>query len=249
MSRPENAQSGRRKALTDDKIRQEQDRILLAEEAFSGLREWLESRAADLSVSPARGRVEWWTQVAQALTPEELGQVITLKELNEERDGLTGILNRRGLERALTDALEWEVRNSQPVTVVFMDLDRFKRLNDTFGHQAGDAVLTQWVRFLRENTRRTDTLGRFGGEEIVAVLQACTEHQGFLLFDRIREDMTQALAKVLVGTGVTVPITMSVGVAQHEPPETVEQLLERADVRMYEAKESGRNLVIAGRSS
>lgn len=233
--------------MTDEQADQDQEEILVDEDEFSGVREWVASRSGDLTVSPAAAaRVLWWTQVARTLTPDELGQVITLKELNEERDGLTGILNRRGLERALAAALEWEARNAQPVSVVFMDLDRFKSLNDTFGHQAGDAVLMQWARFLQEKVRKTDLLGRFGGEEVVAVLQACTEHQGFLLFDRIREDMTQTLAKVLVGTGVTAPVTMSAGVAQHQPNETVQQLLKRADERMYEAKQAGRNLIIAG---
>lgn len=182
------------------------------------------------------------------LDPDAVATLIALKELNEERDPLMGVLNRRGLERALLEAIEWEARESQAVTVVFIDLDRFKLFNDTYGHVAGDRVLQEWVGFLKNSIRKSDSIGRYGGEEVVVVLRGATEEQGVMLFDRLRGDMSAALERCLEDLPIEQRVTMSVGVAQHEPPEAHTALLKRADARMYEAKEAGRNLVIGGKT-
>ena len=188
----------------------------------------------------------FWNRMVRDLDPDAIALLITLKEMNEERDALTGVLNRRGLVRALDEALEREARMNEPVTLVFMDLDRFKNFNDTYGHSAGDAVLERWVGFLQTGIRKTDSLGRYGGEEVVAILRGATEEQGFVLFDRLRSEITKTLDQTLAVQGIHAPVTMSVGVAQHIPGEPAGDLLDRADARMYEAKGRGRNLVIGG---
>ena len=219
------------------------------DEALDGVREYVERRRKEIDSSEGlTARKDFWRDMVQRLDPESIGVLITLKEMNEERDGLTGVLNRRGLERALTEAMEWSAREKGPLTVVFIDLDRFKLFNDTYGHEVGDTVLERWVGFLQEGIRKTDAIGRYGGEEVVVLLRNATEEQGVLLFDRLREDMSVALGACLLGFGIHDPVTMSVGVAQRREAEGPEELIKRADARMYEAKLGGRNLVIGGTS-
>ncbi|HEY3116305.1 MAG TPA: GGDEF domain-containing protein [Chloroflexota bacterium] len=214
---------------------------------FGPLRQWIEGRWAEARSDPkVEGRVEFWTGAVQQLEAATIGMLIALKELNEERDGLTGILNRRGLEAGLRSCLMWADRMGEPVTLVFMDVDHFKLFNDKFGHAAGDEVLRAWAQFLASNIRPTDVVGRYGGEEIVAVLRNCTEEQGHEIFDRVRGRMSAALSGCLTTFGIVEPVTMSVGVAQYQPPESELDLIKRSDARLYRAKESGRNLVFGG---
>ena len=216
-------------------------------DALEGVRQYLDRRRSEIDANPQTlNRHAFWNRMVQYLDPDAIALLIILKEMNEERDALTGVLNRRGLVRALDEALEREERMKEPVTLVFMDLDRFKTFNDTYGHTAGDAVLERWVGFLQNGIRKTDSLGRYGGEEVVAILRGATEEQGFVLFDRLRSEITKALEETLGALGIHAPVTMSVGVAQHLPGESAGDLLDRSDARMYEAKEGGRNLVIGG---
>lgn len=216
-------------------------------EALDGLRQYLDRRRPEIDGNPGTlNRHAFWNRMVEELDADAIALIITLKEMNEERDALTGVLNRRGFERALDEALEREQRSGEPLTLVFMDLDRFKHFNDTYGHTAGDAVLERWVGFLQAGIRKTDSLGRYGGEEVVAILRGATEDQGFLLFDRLRAEITEALEQTLGTLGIHTPVTMSVGVAQRIPGEPAAELIKRADARMYEAKEGGRNLVIGG---
>jgi diguanylate cyclase (GGDEF)-like protein len=217
------------------------------EEASRGLREYIDRRLGEIERRDGFfGRVSFWSEMVRRLDASAVAALIALKELNEERDPLTGVLNRRGLERALADALEWETREGQPVTVVFIDLDRFKLFNDTYGHLAGDAVLQAWIGFLKDSIRRADSIGRYGGEEVVVVLRRATEEQGVRMFERLRKRMSDALERCLQDLGVHDRVTMSVGVAQHDGSESAQDLLKRADERMYEGKLAGRNIVIGG---
>ena len=221
--------------------------VSFAAKVLDDLHAFIEGNAEQIDSSPEfAARRAFWTRAVSALDSDSVAMLLTLKELNEERDALTGVLNRRGLERRLAEALDWAARTPEPVTLVFMDLDHFKTFNDTYGHQAGDAVLQSWVSFLLTSLRKTDVIGRFGGEEMVAVLIGATAQQGFLLLDRVREAMTEALRGSLEGLGIAIDVTMSVGVAEHVPGEAAADLLASADARLYEAKAAGRNIVIVG---
>jgi diguanylate cyclase (GGDEF)-like protein len=156
-------------------------------------------------------------------------------------DGLTGFYNRRHF-RGLLDEYIDKAKSGTPVSVLIMDLDHFKRVNDTYGHLCGDQVLTRAAQLIRENAPAGVPIGRLGGEEFAMALRMPLE-QAAVLAERVRG----ALAAGPIETKeATLPVTISIGVAQAEaPPATSADLLRRADEQLYRAKEEGRNRVCA----
>ena len=213
------------------------------------LSDWVAAKRDEIASDPGVAeRLTFWAKVARNLSADALAVLLTAKEQNEERDANTGILNRRGIESVLVDTLEWHSRAGQPLTLVLMDLDRFKAFNEAHGRQAADTVLGEWISFLKSRMRKTDTLGRVGGQEVVALLRGATEEQGVVMFDRVREEMEQALKKGLEGLGIGATVTMSVGVAQNRDGDTSNDLLDQVRSRMVQAKAAGRNMVVGGSS-
>jgi diguanylate cyclase (GGDEF)-like protein len=158
-------------------------------------------------------------------------------------DPLTGVLNRRGLEQGLQRELARFRRYGDSLAVAMLDLDHFKRLNDTHGHAAGDAVLVDVVKLLRGMLRETDVVGRFGGEEFVLLLPHTEAREADLLLEHV----CSALSKhSTVLPGVAVCVTASVGMtATHgRLPVTAWELLHEADIALYRAKANGRNQVL-----
>ncbi len=157
-------------------------------------------------------------------------------------DGLTGMHNRRYFDDALSEYLSAFKLINKPVGMVIFDLDHFKRVNDTHGHDMGDEVLRQVAACLQEFTRYHDVLARLGGEEFAILSPNITEEQLFNLADRIR----LAVSQVNITTGnVTLRVTMSAGVAIWDGIERGEDLYRRADRQLYQAKRLGRNRVSA----
>jgi len=164
-----------------------------------------------------------------------------LREL-ATHDPLTGLRNRRASFDSLLDELNRGCRTGKPVCVVMADLDHFKRINDTHGHQVGDEVLCEVARRMRSSLRPYDTLGRFGGEEFLLVLPGCDLEDGVKLAERIchliRNEPVKARNKP-----IEVSISLGVAVADAPVPAELEALLGRADAALYRAKEAGRNRV------
>lgn len=158
-----------------------------------------------------------------------------------DTDPLTGIANRRRGERALDDALERLDRFQEPVAVVLVDLDRFKEVNDEFGHPAGDALLRAVAEGLVGSIRAHDTAARIGGDEFLVVLPGCAALAAWRLADRLHVSLTERLdAAGIVDTAVTV----SIGVSSAEStPVSREQLVASADRALYQAKQGGRDRV------
>ncbi|WP_371169084.1 diguanylate cyclase [Aliiroseovarius sp. 2305UL8-7] len=162
------------------------------------------------------------------------------------RDPLTGLHNRRFAQSYL-NRMERESRSSnQPYAIMVLDLDRFKAINDLYGHLAGDEVLTEVATRLRQNLRDMDLLARYGGEEFLIALPGVTRHQAHSMAERLRRaigDRPIALAS----SGQTVAVTMSIGVAifgaQPGADTTAHELLHSADQALYRAKSDGRNQV------
>lgn len=154
-------------------------------------------------------------------------------------DELTQTYNRRYLWQALANQIEATKRNAKPFSVLMIDLDHFKKVNDTHGHRAGDLVLRHTAQFIKSRLRRTDFVCRFGGEEFVAVLTNAEGRAAYDLAERLREDFSKE--KIKVGEGKEITVTVSIGVAQYALGESISQVLDRADRGLYEAKGQGRN--------
>jgi diguanylate cyclase (GGDEF)-like protein len=155
-------------------------------------------------------------------------------------DPLTGCANRRHFVERAQDLIALSRRLRTPITLVIMDLDEFKRVNDTYGHPAGDEVLRMIGRTGREHMRATDLLGRIGGEEF-ALLMPNTGAEGAAHFaERLRDAVS--LEEALV-EGTILRITISLGLAEMRPDESFDSLYVRADAALYAAKEAGRNRV------
>ncbi|RZI92217.1 MAG: GGDEF domain-containing protein, partial [Rubrivivax sp.] len=155
------------------------------------------------------------------------------------RDPLTRVANRDGLNRALELLLQVQGDMSFPLSVVFVDADHFKRVNDEHGHEVGDQVLVLLARTLRANLPRDDLLARWGGEEFVIVMPQTPAEEAVAVAERLR----QVLARVEWPAGLKV--TASWGVAQAVTATDVDHALRAADQAMYRAKHEGRDRVIS----
>jgi diguanylate cyclase (GGDEF)-like protein len=159
-------------------------------------------------------------------------------------DPLTGALNRRAFFEAFHDRRTKPATRRLPISVLMLDIDHFKRINDTFGHAAGDQVLTTFVRTVQECLRGSDVFGRLGGEEFAALMTSCTGQEAEGVAERIRSAIAGTIVRI--GDGCRVTMTVSIGVADADQvPAVLEPLLSAADKALYAAKTSGRNRVVA----
>ncbi len=158
------------------------------------------------------------------------------------RDPLTSARNRRYFTDRLDSEWPWARRHERACTLLMLDLDHFKRINDEWGHLAGDEVLRQVVQLVHAELRQEDLFGRLGGEEFAVLCRATSARDAAILAERLRQRVE---SHVFDWKGERLPVTVSIGIAtsQEAGLSTSEQLIERADKRMYGAKESGRNRV------
>jgi len=158
-------------------------------------------------------------------------------------DGLTGLFNHRHIHELLREEFERSARSSEPVAVVMLDLDHFKNVNDTHGHPTGDVILFETAEILRDTAREIDMLGRYGGEEFIAVLPDSDEEAAVRFAERVRERMD---AHTFRDGEKEVRMTLSCGAAAL-PASGVDSpsaLLKLADEALYRAKAGGRNQVV-----
>jgi diguanylate cyclase (GGDEF)-like protein len=161
-------------------------------------------------------------------------------EHQSNTDVLTGLLNRRALQRAAARAIAHAHRRNSPLTLVLLDLDHFKDINDRHGHEGGDAALALTAQCLTRNLRAEDLVARIGGEEFVALLPETDEPQATLTAERIR----YGIENLCFSPRKNITLSASFGVTRLQPDDTtLEQMLSRADQALYQAKKSGRNCV------
>jgi len=159
-------------------------------------------------------------------------------------DGLTGLYNRRYMESHLKALVKEAIEREKPMSLLVCDIDYFKAVNDTYGHDAGDAVLRQFSDRMRKNVRGIDLACRFGGEEFVVMMPDTDLSKGYLVAERLRQCV--ATQPFRLPDGQSLEITASVGVATLDgSDDTPEGVLKRADQALYSAKRDGRNRVVA----
>jgi diguanylate cyclase (GGDEF)-like protein len=165
-------------------------------------------------------------------------------ENKHRRDALTGVFNRGHLDQVLDVEFRSALAGGWPLSVVFADLDRFKQVNDTYGHPAGDAVLIATADIILDAVRDTDCVARYGGEEFVIIFPGLGSEGAKKIGERILARLRSAHHEV---TGGTVVATASLGLATHGPGapfESAAKLLEAADRSVYAAKRQGRNRLV-----
>jgi two-component system cell cycle response regulator len=178
----------------------------------------------------------------------ELGGALRMASLVEESrwmattDALTGLLNRRAFLESTRREVARAKRYNDHLSVVLLDVDHFKQINDKRGHAAGDQVLSAVGRLLNTSLRTCDIVARWGGEEFVLVLPATALEQAEEVAERVRKSLAEANIKD--SNGDVIPVTASFGVAAYNGGETLEQMIDRSDRAMYLAKSGGRNRVV-----
>ena len=166
-------------------------------------------------------------------------------------DSLTGVNNRRFFDQRLGEEVARARRSQEPLACLFLDIDRFKGINDTYGHRVGDRVLIEAASLIREQLRSTDVLGRYGGEEFSALLVNATQDKAMEIAERIRNAIE--VHRFPWDDGEPLKATISIGVSSLEPGPSsdnasqAENLVDRADQALYVAKNSGRNRVVAAK--
>ena len=162
-----------------------------------------------------------------------------------QRDGLTGLYNHSSVKEKLAAALQQAADAQQPLSVVMIDIDHFKDINDSYGHPMGDQVIRNLAWFVRQHLRHTDLIGRYGGEEFLVVLPSADARQAVALLDRIRRDFGQIKHPF---NETWCRATVSVGITELHEGATAELLIKQADEALYAAKRAGRNRVVQAAS-
>jgi diguanylate cyclase (GGDEF)-like protein len=164
-----------------------------------------------------------------------------LMEMNT-KDALTGIHNRRSMEICLGEEIERAKHYGHPLSMIMFDIDYFKKVNDTYGHQCGDFILQQIATTIEKNIRIEDTLARYGGEEFCCLLPEISIERATILAERFRKKISRHTLRY---QDISIAITISLGVSTlNEETTTAEMLLKKADAALYAAKNAGRNRVV-----
>ena len=182
----------------------------------------------------------------EQLTETELyNKNLELQKMNEElkrlssTDQLTKLFNRRKMHEELDKEYKRASRYKNPFSIIMFDIDFFKKINDTFGHQAGDAVLSELSHLVKKIIRATDVASRWGGEEFLILCPETNLNQASILAEKIRSNVEN------YNFPVDKTVTVSIGVSEFRKDSSIENIIEQADERLYKAKNSGRNKVVA----
>lgn len=170
----------------------------------------------------------------------ELVDLAIMHEQAARTDELTGLSNRRGMQQQLNMEFSRYQRSGHHFSVVLIDMDLFKRLNDDFGHDAGDLALKQFSRLMQQVIRATDLASRWGGEEFLMLLPDTSLVQALILAERLRNEVEKTH---FMFSGQRLPVTISAGVCSITQSDSISHLLRQVDMNLYDAKQHGRNRI------
>ena len=222
-----------------ERIRGTTDLSAIIDMLNQALAETRRLRSKDNELAQAKRKVEEATRSIEAMR-NELEQVKAMLH----QDPLTATLNRRGIDEAFRQEASRCDRHGVRMCIALIDLDNFKSINDTLGHQSGDNVLVHVADVVRSTLRPTDRVGRFGGEEFLLLLPETALKESAGVLARIKRELA---ARPLVEKDLPLKITFSGGIAERGERETLESMLERADAALYQAKRAGKNRITLAR--
>ena len=202
-----------------------------------------ETRQVQLNAQRSRDEMQLMRQRVDESEKEVVRLQIELAQASEmvRHDPLTGALNRKGMDEVLERELAQAQRRDTTLCVALLDIDNFKKLNDTYGHHVGDDALVHLAHVTRETIRPQDSLVRYGGEEFIILLPETSLNEAVMAITRLQRELTR---KFFMNKNEKLLITFSAGVAEKGRDEPSEQVIKRADAAMYLAKRSGKNRVL-----
>ena len=162
-------------------------------------------------------------------------------ELLSNTDYLTGLTNRRAFEEQLELEINGAKREGKTLGIILIDIDHFKIINDTYGHQVGDMVLKNFASFLSRHSRSNDFMGRYGGEEFILCLPGVNTEEALKIAERLRQSVQEHMIPVPGLKPLNITASFGVAVLKVSEGENLESLIKRADKALYRAKEEGRN--------
>lgn len=226
--------------------------ILTASASEADIVRGVEAGATDYLLKPFSGPVliAKLKSVRQRVQADwRIQRKLKFAEQNATTDGLTGLSNRRSFDERLVEMTAQATRHTEPFALMMLDIDRFKAINDEYGHPAGDVALRFVADRIRRVLRAGDLAFRYGGEEFVALLRKCDAIGAMGVYDRLRDELKKEA--VDLGHGVSRSITISGGIASSEKDNgfRIDGLVARADVALYAAKRGGRDRVEVEKSS
>jgi diguanylate cyclase (GGDEF)-like protein len=157
------------------------------------------------------------------------------------QDSLTGLLKHTMIKEQLVQELSREQRTQSALSFAMIDIDKFKLVNDHYGHMMGDRVIKSLARLLKQRLRKSDSIGRYGGEEFAVVLPNCDPDSAAMLLNKIRADFSELR---FLHEGKEFSVTFSTGIAGFPAHENADELNQAADEALYEAKHQGRNRIV-----
>jgi len=199
-----------------------------------------------------------WVEFSLNLLRDDCGKTIGLlgisrdiaarKQLQEELvrlatiDGMTGTKSRTYFMELANQEMERSLRHGHPLSLLFVDIDHFKQINDSYGHKTGDEMLSWFAGLIREAIREYDILGRMGGDEFAVLLPETETDAAIQIAERLRQKVEDS--RVTLDTGTALAVTVSIGITSRENNDaTFEELLKKADIALYRAKNLSRNCV------
>lgn len=199
---------------------------------------WLDMNIVPLSNES--GEIQYFAAVERDITAQQEKEDKLFAQVN--RDKLTGLLNRRGFDQVAEIAIESALKQRFPLAFAMVDVDHFKKINDTYGHDIGDKALCELASMMQLNFRKTDLLGRFGGEEFIIAIADCPEEEALHKLNEFREKV--ANSRIEINPTTKIKLTISIGIAFLENTNNnLKELVKSADIALYHAKGSGRNKV------
>jgi diguanylate cyclase len=205
----------------------------------------IEKLVAELTKATARASALETNFLESSQELDKIRDSLKVAEQRSNTDALTGLANRRSLEDFFRSAQIAAMETGDPLSILMIDIDHFKKFNDSYGHQVGDQVLRLVAKVLQDSVRDVDLAARYGGEELIAVLPGANIDVCREVAERIRRRISEArLTRRATGQEIA-SVTVSIGVAQFRLAESAEAMVERCDRALYQAKRLGRNRTVA----